>query len=115
MNLADLDWLNPGRKVVCIDNTPTIGFNWTAGSQPELNRVYTIRGVGPTVYGGLGILLDEIRLWSPKRDCELPYRASRFRPVVEQRTDISMLTALLNVQHHDNDNEMPVPVKEDHV
>lgn len=98
--LGSLDWVSPGRKVVCVDDRSTIGFDWEAGSQPSLDTVYTIRAVGPTVYGGLGIMLMEIKLWSPKRNCELFYRAGRFRPVVSRETDISALRSLLNPNNH---------------
>jgi hypothetical protein len=82
-----------GMKVVCIK------LGWPNSrdvpNRPVFNQVYTIRAI---VDDGIGLLLCEIH--NPPMDhvegyCEPAWWSSRFRPIVERKTDISCLTALL--------------------
>lgn len=82
-----------GQKVVCIDDS--IGLDGSAAPIEE-GRIYTIRGVtkGHSVRGeGIGLLFEEI---PPLPAFPKGYIHSRFRPVVERKTDISIFTDMLN-------------------
>lgn len=80
-----------GQKVVCIDASGEPGKTWLADI-PEEGQVYTVFMVFIS-QGELQLVLDEI-----KNDAVFDhgYRAKRFRPVVERKTDISVFTAMLN-------------------
>lgn len=88
-----------GQKVVCVD----ADGDFLPSGQIEEGRVYTIREVGLTVTDEGGLRLVEVDLSAPGyvgRHSRKPvrdnfYRASRFRPVVERKTDISIFTAML--------------------
>jgi hypothetical protein len=87
-----------GQKVVCIDNVPTKGRFW-AHDIPVVGRVYTVSGFTYSLYDdSLCLRLEEIQnISSFKRD-DLGYRAVRFRPVAEKKTDISALQRLTKVK-----------------
>jgi len=86
-----------GQKVVCVDAFPQgrTGFNSCMNGLTE-GRVYTVRGVAVVDPPGLE-LGAELCIWTeeiyrkhyPFWGGETPYLASRFRPVVEKKTDIS--------------------------
>lgn len=82
-----------GQKVVCIDDN----FSRKFVTNPVMSKIYTLREVYPFA-DGIGVLLDEIRneprQWSDDYG-EPGFRASRFRPVVEKKTDISIFTEML--------------------
>lgn len=93
-----------GQKVVCVDDLT----NFECGKLAELHRgrVYTVRKVGlQDVAGDLkpAVWLEEARRDSdwiifPGHELQIVdfgFRASRFRPVVERKTDISIFKALL--------------------
>jgi hypothetical protein len=64
---------------------------------PVLNSIYTIREV-ITLNGHVAVRLVEIKnpvLEYGDGTNEMAFRASRFRPVVERKTDISIFTAML--------------------
>jgi len=90
-----------GQKVVCINNKADAGFVWVKGTRPTLNAIYTVRAVGITTYNNVGLRLNEIILsgyhccYSHKRFEDAFYRADRFKPVIEKKTDISIFTQLL--------------------
>lgn len=85
-----------GQKVVCVDDTRLAGCD---GTGPDVNRwisagqIYTIRKTtfrkSPLVW-----------LQGVNRACvnfyDSGFHASRFRPVVEKKTDISVFTEILN-------------------
>ena len=78
-----------GQKVVCMDatNTNTLGT-------PELvkGRIYTLA----SVYLGLVTLVEPtLPVMGFQRPAYIEFRESRFRPVVERKTDISIFTAML--------------------
>jgi hypothetical protein len=69
-------------KVVCVKSCA--GWDLVAG------RVYTISGIG-TWNGRLHVDVAEVERVDPG----LGWRADRFRPIVERKTDISIFTAML--------------------
>lgn len=93
-----------GQRVVCVDVSPSFD-GWV--TPLVKNRIYVISGFsdvdnqyGPGVYlygidnsprrvtvGGIRYRMDG-------------YSATRFRPVQEKKTDIGLLTALLNPANH---------------
>ena len=86
-----------GQKVVCID--PTWGSATGSKHQlrycpnlPELNAVYTIRGLhqGSVLFIWLNEIHNQITTGT-----EPFFEAHKFRPVVEASTDISIFTAML--------------------
>jgi hypothetical protein len=90
-----------GQKVVCIDESSV--RPWPKNSAPVKGQVYTVREIGIDVLGGPGLRLNELELTSnskgvysgaPFRDAF--YRANRFRPVVERKTNISIFTKMLD-------------------
>ena len=87
-----------GQKVVCVDD---------AKDRSDVNydpwgckgRVYVISKVGmfssPAYEPTLCVWVDGI--YRPDwRGIDVPFRASRFRPVVTRKTDISVFRALIN-------------------
>jgi hypothetical protein len=95
-----------GQRVVCVDDafhprgTAALvhGRSYLlSGKSHGLTRgsVYTVRSLAVAHDGGPAIHLEEI-IRSPAHPVlgEIPYRASRFRPVKE--TDISIFTAMLS-------------------
>lgn len=83
-----------GQKVVCVDGSPAVGGG-TWGLEPQKGSVYEIRNIGTGLVHGQPTLMFGI----VELDGTVPgvfWRASRFRPVVERKTDISIFTAMLN-------------------
>lgn len=88
-----------GDKVVCVDDKVGRFRNpremYSDGLDGlALGHIYTVRRVGPCpqpVHGGmLSLWLTEIER-PPNAYGEPGYAAARFRPVVERKTDISLL------------------------
>lgn len=94
-----------GQKVICVDVGPTPGLgnvSEEAGPLLEEGRIYIVRWVGENpyepwrVYGtclrveGIERRQDKDPDWS-----DFPFRATRFRPIVERKTDISIFTEML--------------------
>lgn len=83
-----------GQKVVCVDAT-SITYH-EKGSELVEGHIYTVREVGITVRNMLGLRLQEQKLttalgyWSGRPHTDAFYRASRFRPVQERKTDTGM-------------------------
>lgn len=94
-----------GQKVVCVNVSMAIGR--PRGFPPHkpiipgldgltLGEVYTIRVIVPCD-DEPEIYLEEIaRSYCPYRRREAGFAHKRFRPVVDTKTDISVLTAMLN-------------------
>lgn len=87
-----------GQKVVCVDAS-----GWRRGIfiYPEQGEKYTVRDVEPNAHGVLCIRVEEISQPAAlsadmSMYCEPLFRASRFRPLIEKKTDISIFTAMLN-------------------
>ena len=88
-----------GMKVCCVDADPRPGYRWVRGEKLTLNATYTIAAFLVDDEGDEILHLAEIarsrkarREWS---DENLGYAASRFRPVVERKTDISVFREIL--------------------
>jgi hypothetical protein len=92
-----------GQKVVCVDANLSgrylppgysIAENASMGGL-VLGSVYTIRCIG-LVLGVVACRVDEIiRRFEPVYKDEAWFACARFRPIVERKTDISALKALL--------------------
>ena len=109
-----------GQKIVCIDNTLKngrgeiiVGVRGTHRAVGDLDglqigQIYSIRGFGESwETGELGVFLNEIiRPLEPGGPDEIPYRISRFRPLIERKTDISAFQRICD----DITNKQPVKV-----
>ncbi len=81
-----------GQKVVCVDVSEKLV---AAANYPIVDNVYTIRKI---VLDGdhIIVLLSEIcNLHISSRIGEPGFGASRFRPLTERKTDISIFTKML--------------------
>lgn len=77
------------QKVVCVDSDESGIGDWL-GDIPVEGSVYTVIAVGGPE-PEIGLLLAEITNFP----FDGYYRASRFRPAVERKTDISIFTKML--------------------
>jgi hypothetical protein len=100
-----------GQKVVCIENRLSVVL-YQGEVNTEIGKVYTIRAIRwLTDLDKLGLLLQEIV--NPVVDTlvgrtERFYLAENFRPVVEQKTDISAFRKLLLTKREDELIKDPV-------
>lgn len=81
-----------GQKVVCVD----VGYSETTGHPArslKIGVVYTVAWTYTSRRGNPGVILAEVK---PASDRARGFLASRFRPVVERKTDISVFKAMLN-------------------
>jgi hypothetical protein len=78
-----------GQKVVCVNTQVGGAWYYGAGQKLENNKVYTIHHID-TVSGEAFLHLVEQQ--------HSGWHHSRFRPLVEIETDISVFTALLKTQ-----------------
>lgn len=97
-----------GQKVVCVNDAPWQGVSVERGAWEGLLKkggTYTVRWVGEFPYVPdrergeqairlEGIVRDDFPIIPEFGD--YPYSATRFRPVIERKTDISIFTAMLN-------------------
>ena len=93
-----------GQKLVCVDDTLQPGVApWRPEDKPVVGNIYRIRQV-TTDTGYLGLRLFEfdrpntylgIGPWGAYHFPDLPYFASRFRPLVERKTSIEIFQRLL--------------------
>lgn len=80
-----------GQKVVCVDGSPP-----ACGHGPGVvkGRIYTVSAIGESSFGSPNFIdVEEVRGNCPWAQ---NFRASRFRPVAERKTDISIFTTMLN-------------------
>lgn len=89
-----MSWnLHVGQKVVCVDAS-----GWAIGplhpELPEEGNIYTIALITES-NGHVGICLKEIETLLMGSVKGL-FQASKFRPLVQRQTDISLFTAMLN-------------------
>lgn len=87
-----------GQKVVCVDAGSR--GRWDVGEAPITGRIYTIAEMFIDREDNK-LVLSFIELRRTEFACSvygerLGYRASRFRPLVSRKTDISIFTAMLN-------------------
>jgi hypothetical protein len=97
-----------GQKVVCVDVSglfETLRGEFVDSVDLTKGAVYTIRWLG--IFEGQPVVrLREITertvpsgyLIAPGADRDTPFLASRFRPLVERKTDISVFTKMLRDQ-----------------
>lgn len=83
------------QKVVCVDARVTPGKQWF-GDPPVEGAVYTVVSCSKSTLKGYAgediVTLLEIK---NAAQADFGYLASRFRPAVERKTDISIFTAML--------------------
>ena len=93
-----------GQKVVCV-NAEWDDPHWCkfTPNRPVAGGVYTIREIHSAFPHRVGFYLDELPnpvvIWV-ERTGEGAFLSTRFRPVIERKTDISVFTALLNPANH---------------
>lgn len=91
-----------GQKVVCIkrgkwESSHPEGRVPKSETQPVFGRVYTIREIEPFIIDGYqGLLFEEIFNPLGESPLEVCFNASRFRPIIERKTDISIFTKILD-------------------
>jgi hypothetical protein len=85
-----------GQKVVCVNDSSYAVLGWFPGEGLKKWAVYTVRGTGVAIDGGPGVGLNELILTGGAKDQDLYYMASRFRPITERKTDISVFTEILD-------------------
>jgi hypothetical protein len=96
-----------GMKVVCVDGEysgslvrQTLGGDEYEVPMPKRETIYTIRDIEFQSESVCAVRLEEIvnPICRSISDgvMEPNYRSTRFRPVVERKTDISLFTAMLN-------------------
>lgn len=86
-----------GQRAVLVDDSWSY-LCFGVEIMPVLNSIYTIREV-ITLNGHVAVRLVEIKnpvLEYGDGTNEIAFRASRFRPVVERKSDISIFRAMLN-------------------
>lgn len=97
-----------GQKVVCVDGSCRYGRRWHPECcPPSEGATYTVRDVGDNVEGGLGVKLFEalcVGVFDGALEQDAFFRASRFRPVVERKTDISIFTRMLTPNTREIEN-----------
>lgn len=97
-----------GQEIVCIDDDYSIftfAQLYRTPRRPVKGQKYTVRGLHYVIDERQTILLEEIinpvvRWMAPWGLLEPGFWISRFKPVVETKTDISTLIALLNPINH---------------
>lgn len=93
-----------GQKVVCVDISPMTHRKTKAPASDYLSvgAIYTIRWVGDAPFEADKHLGPYLKLAEIIRDddknpeySDYPFIASRFRPIVERKTDITVFTEIL--------------------
>lgn len=80
-----------GQKVVCVRAPVSAPYGpWRV--HPKLNEIYTVRDFKEVDSIWLVELINDIGI----SGTEAGFCISRFRPIVEKKTDISIFTAMLN-------------------
>lgn len=90
-----------GQKVVFVDDSCRPGFAWVNNDHPQVGGIYTVA----QSYIGVDLLLGEVACITLVEHKRHPiavalgnegFKAARFRPLVEKKTDISIFTEMLN-------------------
>jgi len=87
---------DPGQRVVCVDASPTY-----LGKPVPLRKgaIYTVAALGDEdFYGVFGIYLAEIDAVRDGKHLDA-FRHTRFRPIIERSTDISVFEEMLRSVH----------------
>ena len=82
-----------GQKVVCVDGVPDDGRQFIIPLRE--GAIYTIRGFVRAHYGRDETCLHLCGIVNPAPYSECGFRAARFRPLVERKTDISIFHRML--------------------
>lgn len=83
-----------GQKVVCVDGSAA--YSGDKQAPPVKNFIYTISEIENDPFEGMFVSVFEIKhLPHPFGLHSCPWRASRFRPIQETQTDISIFTVML--------------------
>lgn len=89
------DWF-VGQKVVCIDADISFADEFLIKrGRLTKGQVYTIRAIQTCVLGSFGFRLQEITCSMRDPRWEYGFLASRFRPAVERKTNISLFHRML--------------------
>lgn len=82
-----------GQKVICVDDDFS-QYHYFGEQYPQKNCIYTVRNFSD---GEHIRLVEIINNQYPYNDgfMEVSFRATRFRPIVERKTDISIFTEML--------------------
>lgn len=83
--------LRIGQKVVCIDDSPdplSPWASWMNGDKPTVGWIYTVMGYDKPFKGRPCIFINGYPDWS--------FLASRFRPLVESKTDADQQATVPN-------------------
>lgn len=104
-----------GQKVVCIKlGSPSLMAKWASRGAvyPELNGIYTIRGVKPHSRKIAALLLKEIsNAGILGLSVEPAFDADHFRPVVDRKTEVSFTVgADPETEQFDNRRKSPAKV-----
>jgi hypothetical protein len=86
-----------GQKIVCVDSRSGSG-RWTDNDGPVEGSIYTVRRCFVDGDGDAILHLAEIARGPVARmrhGDNAGYSATRFRPIVERKTDISIFTKML--------------------
>lgn len=86
-----------GQRVECVDADPECGRIFWPGEQLRLGQIYTVAAIVDNPSGYAAIAIREV----PRHSIAVShgyrgFKASRFRPIVERKTDISIFKAMLN-------------------
>lgn len=84
-----------GQKVVCVDDSTVSFLGWCSGAEVTQGKIYVVRGIAVTALGVPGLRLIERINRGNSGLADYPYRATRFRPVTERKTDISIFSEML--------------------
>jgi hypothetical protein len=86
-----------GQKVVCVSGR-SHKREWCGETDVVVGAIYTIRAIYTEVMQprlGVGLVFEEIIHPAGPRGREPGFYSSRFRPIVERKTDISVFTKML--------------------
>jgi hypothetical protein len=93
-----------GQRVVCVDDRWTRRLGHLIPRYPKEDEIFTIRGIriALDINGakGAGLSFQEIICGIAGDGGEASFAAENFRPVVERKTDISIIEALLIPANH---------------
>ena len=93
-----------GQKVVCVNDDVIQYMTGYVSSWVKIGKIYTIREILPPDFiltDEFCLCLEEIISDQHPMGGEYGWRFSRFRPLTERKTDISIFTKMLNPDHAD--------------
>jgi hypothetical protein len=107
-----------GQKVVCVDDSD-MGWNELLGyAVPMAGQTYTVRDIGPSLGDPsiISIRLEEVKNhegWTNNHTAfgEPHWRASRFRPIVEKKTETGMAVLREILDRESVNDAIPVVIE----